>query len=204
VALRSIHYNGSCLFPNPTFHSTGTIHSESWIAGAYEWCCRFSSGHQGNWSVILTAKDSHASSTTSGPYLFNVVKASVPRAGLVKVSNRDSRYFERYLSTGTTKTFFGVGENIAFAGNSFTRQLYSRAVMNVGGDLTRVFFSNEGDSFDPERIALGQYNDTQLRAAQLDLTVEDWAAQNGTIQYCLLIAQSWITDWQCCLESQRL
>jgi len=178
----------SC-FPYQVWQRT-SLTSETWTSGSFDWRCRFATGVKGAWTVTLAAKDA-SGSKTSAAYNFNVIAASTLRSGYAKVSTRDKRYFDHTLSDGSVTTFWAVGEDLAWVGGSISRHNYSQKLFAVGAKLARVWVTGTiGDSFEIEKYDLGQYNNSQKIAAQLDMTVEEWAAQNGKLQFCLLAGQS--------------
>ncbi len=142
-------------------------------AGAGSWRVRFAPTEAGTWRYRLSARAAGGSAVKSPERSFKAVAVAAAARGTargyVRVSARDSRYFE-YEKGGT---FFPIGCNVAWYDNRglAAYDTWFSRMGAEGANYARVWFASWGFGQEWSDSGLGDYGARQRQAWELDYVV---------------------------------
>lgn len=142
------------------------------------WKIRFTPREIGGWSFSILCRDING--TTSSTHTnFDCISSSNP--GFVRTANQN------YLKTDNQQACFLIGENVGWYGSNKTYdyQNWMDELSRSGANFMRVWMCSWAFAIEWNNTPLGNYNNRQERAFQLDWVVEYARTRSIYIQLCL-------------------
>jgi len=150
------------------------------VKGTPNWKIRFTPSEIGTWSYKIFCTDITGSSESQ---TFQFLCISSQQKGFIRVANN------RYLKFDAGEKFFGVGLNMGwyeYPEKTFSYQKWIDSLAANGGNLIRVWMSENAFAIEWKNTGLGNYMNRLDRAYQLDWLFEYAKSKQVYIQLCLI------------------